>query len=106
MENLDKFTRFIDNLRIFPRIFIAVYIYVFYNVVEWFMDLTDPNMAQAGLVSVVVGAGAAWFGLYVNSGESKKVAVPEQNPQVINVNTSPSSQTNQTGYMPGMDERD
>jgi hypothetical protein len=24
-------------------------------------------MPQAGLVSVVVGAGAAWFGLYVNS---------------------------------------
>jgi hypothetical protein len=24
-------------------------------------------MNQAGLVSVVVGAGAAWFGLYVNS---------------------------------------
>ena len=31
------------------------------------MLLEDPNMAQAGLVSVVVGAGAAWFGLYVNS---------------------------------------
>jgi hypothetical protein len=30
------------------------------------MDLADPNNAQAGFVSVVVGAGAAWFGLYVN----------------------------------------
>ena len=35
------------------------------------MDLPDPNNAQAGFVSVVVGAGAAWFGLYVNSGKSK-----------------------------------
>ena len=25
-------------------------------------------MEQAGFVSVIVGAGAAWFGLYVNSG--------------------------------------
>ena len=31
------------------------------------MALPDPNIAQSGLVSVVVGAGAAWFGLYVNS---------------------------------------
>tara|TARA_R100001369_G_scaffold61206_1_gene88077 strand:- start:236 stop:382 length:147 start_codon:yes stop_codon:yes gene_type:complete len=30
------------------------------------MDLAEPNNAQAGFVSVVVGAGAAWFGLYVN----------------------------------------
>ena len=30
------------------------------------MDLNDPNNAQAGFVSVVVGAGAAWFGIYVN----------------------------------------
>jgi len=29
-----------------------------------------PNNAQAGFVSVVVGAGAAWFGLYVNKGRS------------------------------------
>ena len=31
------------------------------------MALPEPNNAQAGLVSIVVGAGAAWFGLYVNS---------------------------------------
>lgn len=30
------------------------------------MTLPDPNNAQAGFVSVIVGAGAAWFGLYVN----------------------------------------
>ena len=48
---------------------------MFYNVVDWFMMLEDPNMAQAGLVSVVTGAGAAWFGLYVNSGSGKNVVV-------------------------------
>lgn len=68
----EAFPYWFDKLRIFPRVFIIVYIYMFYNVVEWFMTLTDPNMAQAGLVSVVTGAGAAWFGLYVNSGSSNK----------------------------------
>tara|TARA_B100000900_G_scaffold406512_1_gene417644 strand:+ start:2825 stop:3049 length:225 start_codon:yes stop_codon:yes gene_type:complete len=42
------------------------------------MALPEPNNAQAGLVSVVVGAGAAWFGLYVNSTSSKHVNVPQQ----------------------------
>ena len=35
-------------------------------------NLASEISAQAGFVSVVVGAGAAWFGLYVN-GKSSKV---------------------------------
>lgn len=68
VSKIEAFPYWLDKLRIFPRAFITVYIYMFYNVVDWFMTLEDPNMAQAGLVSVVTGAGAAWFGLYVNSG--------------------------------------
>jgi len=60
----------VDSWRIFPRIFISVYIILLYQVVHWFMNLSDPNTQQAGLVSIVVGAGAAWFGLY--TGSSKK----------------------------------
>ena len=48
-----------------------MYIYLLYEVCTWFMALAEPNNAQAGLVSVVVGAGAAWFGLYVNSTSTK-----------------------------------
>lgn len=58
----------IDAWRIFPRLFISVYIYLLYEVTTWFMALPEPNNAQAGLVSVVVGAGAAWFGLYAGTG--------------------------------------
>ena len=60
----------IDQWRIFPRIFISTYIYLLYKVVMWYMALETPTMEQSGLVSVVVGAGAAWFGLY--TGSSKK----------------------------------
>jgi hypothetical protein len=60
----------IDQWRIFPRIFISTYIYLLYKVVMWYMALQAPTMEQSGLVSVVVGAGAAWFGLY--TGSSKK----------------------------------
>ena len=60
----------VDQWRIFARIFISTYIYLLYAVVIWYMDLSTPTMEQSGLVSIVVGAGAAWFGLY--TGSSKK----------------------------------
>mgnify|MGYP001303246422 CR=1 FL=1 len=64
--------RAIDAWRIFPRIFITVYIVLLYRVVIWYMNLPDPTMEQSGLVSIVVGAGAAWFGLYTGSRSGKK----------------------------------
>jgi|TARA_B100000519_G_C14095760_1_gene368591 hypothetical protein len=68
---MDKFTQTLDKLRLFPRLFIGVYIWMFYDVVQWFMALEAPTNQQAGLVSIIVGAGAAWFGLYVRTGSSK-----------------------------------
>ena len=59
--------RAVDAWRIFPRIFITTYIYLLYKVVVWYMNLPSPSMEQSGLVSIVVGAGAAWFGLYTGS---------------------------------------
>ena len=61
----------VDSWRIFPRLFITTYIYLLYKVVVWYMVIEDPTMEQSGLVSIVVGAGAAWFGLYTGSGKSK-----------------------------------
>ena len=63
----------LDNWRVIPRLLIFMYAVVFYQTMNWFMLLENPNNAQAGFVSVIVGAGAAWFGLYVNSGSVKKV---------------------------------
>jgi len=64
--------RAIDAWRIFPRMFLTVYIVLLYKVVIWFMALNAPSFEQSGLVSIVVGAGAAWFGLYTGSSKSKK----------------------------------
>ena len=72
---------YFSRWRLFPRAFISMYIYLLYEVCTWFMALPEPNNAQAGLVSVVVGAGAAWFGLYVNSTSTKHdtpIAIPQQ----------------------------
>jgi len=63
--------RALDSWRIFPRIFITTYIILLYKCVIWYMELGQPSMEQSGLISVVVGAGAAWFGLYAGSDKSK-----------------------------------
>jgi hypothetical protein len=56
--------------RIVPRLLILAYIVAFYDATQWFMALPDPTNAQSGFVSVIVGAGAGFFGIYVN-GNSK-----------------------------------
>lgn len=61
----------IDSWRIFPRMFLTVYIILLYKCVIWYMALPDPSMEQSGLISIVVGAGAAWFGLYTGTDKSK-----------------------------------
>ena len=77
---------YFSRWRLFPRAFISMYIYLLYDVVQWFMALPDPNTQQAGLVSVLVGSGAAWFGLYVNSSSTKFESV-----EVRSVNTTVKS---------------
>ena len=59
--------RAVDAWRIWPRAFLTVYIVLVYYAAMWFMQLPEPSMEQSGLISILVGAGAAWFGLYVNS---------------------------------------
>ena len=62
----------VDSWRIFPRVFISTYIFLLYKVVIWYMELPNPTIEQSGLVSIVVGAGAAWFGLYTGTDKSRK----------------------------------
>ena len=69
-QPLIDMARAVDAWRIFPRLFLTVYIILLYKCVIWYMNLAAPTMEQSGLISIVVGAGAAWFGLY--TGTSKK----------------------------------
>ena len=61
----------IDKWRVWPRLLISLYGVMFYRTTEWFMTLPEPSNAQSAFISVIVGAGAAWFGLYCGSGGSK-----------------------------------
>jgi hypothetical protein len=61
----------LSNWRAVPRLMMVAYGWAFLHVIQWFMALENPNNAQAGLVSVVVGAGAGWFAIYVNGKATK-----------------------------------
>ena len=60
----------LDKFRVIPRLIMLAYIYAFYQSTVWFMALTDPTNAQAAFISTIVGAGAAFFGLYVGKAGS------------------------------------
>ena len=61
----NKTAGLLDKFRVIPRMVMLAYIYAFYKSVTWFMILSDPTNAQAMFISTIVGAGAAFFGLYV-----------------------------------------
>ena len=64
-------SQMVDAWRIFPRAFLSVYMFLLYYCTMWFMELEVPTLEQSGLISIVVGAGAAWFGLYAGTAKDK-----------------------------------
>ena len=50
------------------------YIYSFYQSTTWFMSLPVPSNAQAAFMSTIVGAGAAFFGLYVGKSSNSSTS--------------------------------
>tara|TARA_R110000851_G_C13096546_1_gene567515 strand:- start:1251 stop:1523 length:273 start_codon:yes stop_codon:yes gene_type:complete len=67
LDKIVSSAKAVDSWRIFPRIFISVYIVLLYQVVHWAMAQEALTMEQSGLVATMVGVGAAWFALYVNT---------------------------------------
>ena len=58
----------INQWRIAPRLMVLLYGIVFYQTIHWFMALPEPNGPQSAFIASIIGAGAAFFGFYVNSG--------------------------------------
>jgi hypothetical protein len=62
---------FIDDWKILPRLMMLAVTVLTYQSVHWFMSLESPSNAQAGLVSVCMGALTGCFGIWLNGKESK-----------------------------------
>lgn len=62
----------IDDYKIFPRLMMFIVTLLTYQSVHWFMALESPSNAQAGLVSVCMGALTGSFAVWMNKeGQSK-----------------------------------
>ena len=70
-QRLIWLSNMVDAWRIFPRAFLSIYMFLLYYCTIWFMELPEPTLEQSGLVSIIVGAGAAWFGLYAGTAKDK-----------------------------------
>jgi hypothetical protein len=66
--------RFIDDLKILPRLMMIAVTVLTYQSVHWYMALPDPSIQQSGLVSVCMGALTGCFGIFLGR-ESKTTTV-------------------------------
>jgi hypothetical protein len=86
---------YFNRWRVFSRAFIIFYFWLAFQTAMWFMGIPDPSMAQAGFAGAVISAGAAWFGLYVNSGNiSSTMPPPAKQPPLITAQLSSETDTN------------
>jgi hypothetical protein len=71
MKEEKNLSTYINSWRIFPRMFITLYMILLYDSTQWFMKLETPTVEQMGLIATIVGAGAAWFNTYTKTGITK-----------------------------------
>lgn len=79
---------YFSRWRVFPRGFILVYFWLIIQTAMWFMGLPAPTPAQAAFASAIIGAGAAWFGLYVNSGPRSESTLSPQQRNAVEARTA------------------
>ena len=57
--------KYIDDLKILPRLMMLAVTILSYQSVHWYMSLPDPSVQQSGLVSVCMGALTGCFGIWL-----------------------------------------
>ena len=58
-----------NRLRLVPRVMLLAYAYICWLTFQWFTGLgVEATTQHVTFASTIWGSAAAWFGLYVNSG--------------------------------------
>ena len=58
----------LGRYRVFPRVFSIVYLYLLYDVADWYMWLEVPTAEQTAFAGIMIPTAAAWFKFYVDGG--------------------------------------
>jgi hypothetical protein len=56
----------LDEYRVMPRLMMLAVTILTYQSVHWFMSIPTPTNAQAGLVSVCMGALTGCYGIWMS----------------------------------------
>lgn len=65
---MNTFADSISQYRVFPRIFSVVYLWLLYDVADWYMRLEVPTSEQTAFAGIMIPTAAAWFKFYVDGG--------------------------------------
>jgi hypothetical protein len=57
--------KYIDSLRILPRIMMAAITLMCFQVTNWMMSLEQPTLEQSGFCSIIFGCFSACFAVWV-----------------------------------------
>lgn len=69
---MNPIANWINEFRVFPRLFALMYLYVTVEIVSWAMAQPDLTNAQSALVTAVTVPAAAFFKFYVESGSNAR----------------------------------
>jgi len=61
--------QWIDDNRIFPRLFAFLYIWMCIEVYMWYIGLPVPTNGQSGFATGVLATSGGYFKFYVDSGK-------------------------------------
>ena len=65
--NIDIVGYFFDRLRVFPRLVLAGYMWLVWDMLTWAKTLETMSTQQASLLATVVGFGTPLFAFYANA---------------------------------------
>jgi hypothetical protein len=63
----DKAKMFFHDFRVIPRTVIMSYLYILWDVVQWYEMLANPSTQQTVLLTTIVGFAAPIFAFYTSS---------------------------------------
>ena len=64
------FAEVTDAWRIFPRIILAAYAWLCWDLSRWFMSLKAPQSEQMAFVTVIIGLAVPLVSFYLHSGRT------------------------------------
>lgn len=71
-----------NRWRVWPRAALVLYFALCWDTHDWYTALDSPSAEQSAYAALIIGAAAAWFKFYVDSGATLKEIKESRNESV------------------------